>query len=135
MLHRLTDWLDLPDISWATDRPRFAEMIKIEENVKDDKLEIRAEMPGIDPDKDVDISIADGVLTINAERREEEKGEREGTKFSEFRYGSFMRSLTVPKSTSVKDVKATYKDGILTIVVPTPPQKKSEATKVPVSRK
>jgi HSP20 family protein len=135
MLHRLTDWLDLPDISWATDRPRFAEMIKIEENVKDDKLEIRAEMPGIDPDKDVDISIADGVLTINAERREEEKSERDGTKFSEFRYGSFMRSLTVPKSTSVKDVQATYKDGILTIVVPTPQEKKAEATKVPVSRK
>jgi HSP20 family protein len=135
MLHRLTDWLDLPDISWTTDRPRFAEMIKIEENVKDDKLEIRAEMPGIDPDKDVDISIADGVLTISAERREEEKGEREGAKFSEFRYGSFMRSLRVPKATSVKDVKATYKDGILTIVVPTPAEKKVEATKVPVSRK
>jgi HSP20 family protein len=91
--------------------------------------------PQLRPHKDVDITIADGVLTINAERREDQKGERDGAKFSEFRYGSFMRSLNVPKTTSVKDVKATYIDGILTIVVPTPTEKQVEATKVPISRK
>ena len=135
MFQRLTDWLDLPDVVRFGDRPRFAELIKIEEKAAEGKLEIRAEMPGIDPDKDVDVSINDGVLTITAERRQEEKGEREGATFSEFRYGSFMRSLNVPKDTSVKDVKASYKDGILTIVVPTPAEKQTEAIKVPISRK
>ncbi|HEX2783770.1 MAG TPA: Hsp20/alpha crystallin family protein [Ilumatobacteraceae bacterium] len=135
LLGRLADWLDLPDIARFDDGPRFAELIKVEQTVEDGKVEIRAEMPGIDPDKDVDVSIADDMLTIRAERHEEEKGEREGTRFSEFRYGSFMRSLAVPKGTSVKDVKASYKDGILTISVPTPPQKKVEATKVPISHK
>jgi HSP20 family protein len=130
---RLADWLELPEFGRFADGPRFAELIKIEQKVADGKLEIRAEMPGIDPDKDVDISIEDDVLTIKAERREEKKGEREGASFSEFRYGSFMRSLRVPKSTSVKDVTATYKDGILTIVVPAPVDTKPEAFKVPVS--
>ncbi|HSB86674.1 MAG TPA: Hsp20/alpha crystallin family protein [Ilumatobacteraceae bacterium] len=131
---RLADWLEMPEFGRFADGPRFAEMIKIEQKAVDGKLEIRAEMPGIDPEKDVDISIVDDVLTIKAERREEEKGEREGASFSEFRYGSFMRSLRVPKGTSVKDVKASYKDGILTILVPTPVEVKPEAFKVPVSR-
>lgn len=132
---RLADWFELPEFARFTDGPRFAEMIKIEQKAVDGKLEIRAEMPGIDPEKDVDVSIVDDVLTIKAERREEEKGEREGASFSEFRYGSFMRSLRVPKGTSVKDVKASYKDGILTIVVPAPVETKPETIKVPISRK
>ena len=132
MFRRLADWLDLPEIGRFSDAPHFAEMIKVEQKFADGILEIRAEMPGIDPEKDVDVSIVDDVLTIKAERREEEKGEREGTTFSEFRYGSFMRSLTVPRGTSVKDVKASYKDGILTVVVPTPPELKPEATKIPI---
>jgi HSP20 family protein len=132
---RLADWLELPEFGRFADEPRFADLIKIEQKVVDGKLEIRAEMPGIDPDKDVDISIVEDVLTIKAERHEEEKGEREGAAFSEFRYGSFMRSLRVPKGTAVKDVKASYKDGILTILVPTPVETKAETFKVPVSRK
>lgn len=130
---RLADWLELPEFVRFPDGPHFAEMIKIEQKVQGGKLEIRAEMPGIDPDKDVDVSIVDGLLTIKAERHEEEKVEREGESFSEFRYGSFTRSLRVPKSTSVKDVKASYKDGILTIVVPVPKETKAQVIKVPIS--
>ncbi len=130
---RLAEWLELPEIARFNEGPRFAELIKVEQKVEDGKMEIRAEMPGIDPDKDVDVSIVDDMLTIRAERHEEEKGEREGARFSEFRYGSFMRALAVPKGTSVKDVKASYKDGILTVTVPTPPQEKAEPTKIPVS--
>jgi HSP20 family protein len=131
---RLVDWLELPEFGRFGDGPRLAELIKIEQKVAEDgTLEIRAEMPGIDPDKDVDVSIADGILTIKAERREEDKGERDGTSFSEFRYGSFVRSLRVPEGISVEDVKASYKDGILTVVVPAPVESKPEAVKVPVS--
>lgn len=131
---RLADWLELPEFARFGD-PTFAELIKIEQKKVDGKLEIRAEMPGIDPDKDVDVTIVDDVLTIKAERREEHKGEHEGEAFSEFRYGSFMRSLRVPKGTSVKDVKASYKDGILTVVVPAPVETKPESVKIAVSHK
>jgi HSP20 family protein len=131
---RLADWFDLPEFGRFGEGSEFADPIKIEQKAVNGKLEIRAEMPGIDPDNDVDISIDDGILTIKAERRQEQKTEREGASFSEFRYGPFMRSLRVPKGTTPKDVKASYKDGILTITVPAPKETKPESFKVPISR-
>jgi len=129
---RFFDWFDMPDFFRALDRGRLPEMIKVEETVKKDHVVIKAEMPGIDPDKDVEITVADGMLTIAAERREEEKTEEEGRTTSEFRYGSFRRTLRVPKDVKPDDVKATYKDGILTITVPVPKAVKPEVKKVPV---
>jgi HSP20 family protein len=110
------------------------EMIRVEETVNDDHLTIKAEMPGIDPAKDVEIEFADGLLTISAERREEEKTEDNGRTVSEFRYGSFRRTLRVPKDAKPEDVTAEYKDGILTILVPLPKATTPEVTKVAVTR-
>lgn len=132
---RFAEWFEMPELFRFFDRDRFGEMIRVEETAFQDHLLIKAEMPGIDPDKDVEISIADGMLTIAAERREEHQEEKEGRSFSEFRYGSFRRSLRVPKDVKVEDVTATYQDGILTVKVPIPEKPtKPEAFKVPVSR-
>jgi HSP20 family protein len=133
-LTRLADLFDLPDVTRFFDRSKFGDLIRIEETVADDELEIRAEMPGIDPDKDVDITVADGLLTISAERRAEETSEKDGRSFSEFRYGSFVRSVTVPKNTVADDIKAAYKDGILTITVPRPKDVPPTVTKVAITR-
>jgi len=70
-------------------------------------------VPGIDPDKDVKITIDNGFLTIRAERLEEKK---EGGR-SEFRYGSFIRSATLPTGADPDDVTATYGDSILEVRV------------------
>jgi HSP20 family protein len=132
----MSGWLDVPEvIRWGENRLGLDDLIKIEQRIVDGKLEIRAEMPGLDPDKDVEVSILNGVLSITAERHEEEKGERDGAAFSEFRYGSFNRTVRVPDGTSVKDVTASYKDGILTVAVPRPEVKTPEVVKVPISRK
>src|SRR5579884_2712362 len=64
-----------------------ASMIRVEEFTEDGKLVVRAELPGVDPDEDVDVSVHDGMLDIRAERREEEKDAKKG--HSEFRYGRF----------------------------------------------
>jgi HSP20 family protein len=133
-LNRFADWFDLPDLTRFFDRGTLGELIRIEETVKDDILEIRAEMPGIDPEKDVQITVVDGMLTIAAERHAETRDEQRGTSFSEFRYGSFVRSLTVPKNTVAGDVSASYKDGILTVTVPRPKDGPPTVTKVPVTR-
>ena len=137
---RFTEWFDrpdffgMPDLFKVFDRERFGEMIRVEETYDKDHMTIKAEMPGIDPDKDVEITVADGLLTIKAERREETTEETEGHKRSEFHYGSFYRSLPVPKGAKLADVKATYKDGILSVSLPLPKATKPEVTKVPVSR-
>ena len=79
---------------------------------------VRAELPGIDPDRDVDISIIDGNLSIRAERRHEEKVEDRNYRRSEFHYGSFSRVLPLPPKAKEADIKATYKDGILEVHAP-----------------
>ena len=86
--------------------------------MEDGHYVVRAEIPGIDPAKDIDITVRDGRLTIKAERTE--KKEAKGR--SEFRYGSFVRSVMLPAGANEDDIKATYDKGILTVSVAVPEQ-------------
>jgi HSP20 family protein len=108
------------------------EMIRVDEFRDGKELVIRAELPGIDPDKDVELTVSDGMLHIQAERREEEHKDEKGYHRRELRYGSFSRSLPLPGGVKETDINAAYKDGILEIRVPTP---KDSATRVPISKK
>jgi HSP20 family protein len=140
---RELDWFDRMFGEWPWPRPRFApafwrsldeaQVLRVEEFVDGDEIVVRAEMPGIDPEKDVEITVSDHTLRMRAERREETKSEEKGTYRSEFRYGSFSRSVPLPVGASEKDVKATYKDGILEVRVPLDKQQ-AEAKKVKVER-
>ena len=101
--------------SWASLRPAFGNhVIRVEDEMKDGNYEIRAEIPGVDPAKDVDITVRDGVLTIKAERTEK----KESSGRSEFSYGSFMRSVTLPAGADQDAIKASYDKGVLTVSVP-----------------
>ena len=80
--------------------------VRIEHFEEDGVLVVRFEMPGIDPDKDVEVTIDNGVLHIKAERREETKGDGQGYR-SEFRYRSFARAVSLPAGADEADVKAT----------------------------
>lgn len=127
---RMADWLD-----WLEHPMRdFDRVMRIEETRDDDSLTIRAELPGIDPDKDVTITLHDHSLDIRAERREETTSEEKGTHRSEFTYGSFFRRIQLPVEAKEGDVKASYKDGILEVSVPCAPQQQ-EANRIPVERK
>jgi HSP20 family protein len=108
------------------------EMIPVEEYGDDEKFVVRAEIPGIDPEKDVEVTVSDGLLTIHGERHEEKKEDEKGYRRREFRYGSFTRNLRLPTGVKETDVKATYKDGVLEITVPTP---KTSTTKVMVDKR
>ncbi|MFB9317282.1 Hsp20/alpha crystallin family protein [Cryptosporangium minutisporangium] len=85
--------------------------IRLEERREKDRYVLRAELPGVNPDEDVQITVANGALTIKAERREEKS---EGTR-SEFRYGAFARRIDLPEGTKEDTVTATYTNGILEI--------------------
>lgn len=113
----------LPDISelftglptWAALRPMVdSHLIRLEDEIEDGHYLVRAEIPGIDPAKDVDITVRDGQLTIKAERTEK----KEANGRSEFSYGSFVRSISLPAGAKEDDIKATYDKGILTVSVP-----------------
>lgn len=110
------------------------QMIRVDEFRENGNLVVRAELPGIDPDKDVELSISEGMLVIEAHRREEDKQEERGYVRRELRYGSFMRTLPLPEGVTEKDVRATYKDGILEIKVPAPVAKQPEAKKIEIKK-
>lgn len=121
---------------WPELRRSFGEgmdLLRVEEFTEEDQLVVRAEMPGIDPDKDVQITVSDHTLHLRAERRQEAKTEEKGGYRSEFQYGSFSRTMPLPVGTTDQDVKATYKDGILEVRIPVD-RKVAEAKKVAIQR-
>ena len=109
-------------------------LLKVEEFRDGDDLVVRSELPGIDPGKDAELTVSNGMLHIRAERQEksEDKG-KEGYR-SEFRYGAFSRTLPLPEGVNPDDIKASYNDGVLEVRVPLPKETKESATKIPVNR-
>jgi HSP20 family molecular chaperone IbpA len=103
----MTDWFEI-------DFPRPLPAIRFEDKVSDKEYVLRAELPGLEPDKDLQITAMHGVLTVKAERREEE----EGLNRTEFRYGALQRSVRLPANADQAAIKASYRKGILEITVP-----------------
>ena len=103
--------------------------MRIEDRLEDDRYVVRVELPGVDPDKDVQIEVRNGQLMVSAERREElsEKGR------SEFRYGSLRRRVSLPPGAQEDAVSARYQDGILEITVPIAADQ-GESRSIPVAR-
>jgi len=128
---------DLPDMRrWFDTLPAWFtpfEAMKLEESHTKDAYVVRAEMPGIDPDTEADVWIADGMLHIKAERTQEQRDEKADSFRSEFSYGSFHRAVTLPKGAAADEVKATYKDGVLEVTVPIRPATETVA-KVAINR-
>jgi HSP20 family protein len=82
-----------------------------------DNLVVRAEVPGMKKE-DINISLEKDVLTVSGERRNEKMSEGSETSREERFFGRFTRSITLPKQVNANAVKATYKDGILTVTLP-----------------
>ncbi len=88
-------------------------VMRLEDEMTDGRYVVRAEMPGVDPAKDLEITVLDGQLTIKAERSE--KKDFDGR--SEFSYGSFVRTVSLPAGADEESIEATYDKGILTVSV------------------
>jgi HSP20 family molecular chaperone IbpA len=110
----LVDWLESP---W-TGPPQFtaAQSFRVEEMARDNRYLIRAELPGLDPEKDIQVTVEGMTLTIHAERRQEDSGPYS----SEFRYGSLTRLVSLPVKVDATDVTARYERGVLEVSVPAP---------------
>jgi HSP20 family protein len=110
--------------------PEGLDPIRADEFTENGTLVVRVEIAGIDPAKDVDVSLEGDVLHIEAERHEEEETKERDYQRRELRYGAFRRDILVPTGTTEADVKASYKDGILEVRVPT----KVEAPPAPAAK-
>ena len=121
------DWLEPP---WTILRPAASHPMRVEDYVKDGTYVLRAELPGVDPEKDIEVTVSKGVLTISAQRQEETEDKHR----SEFHYGAFARSVTLPESADEDHIRASYDSGILEVVVTLKDQATGKAPKrVPVA--
>ncbi|MER5689754.1 Hsp20/alpha crystallin family protein [Streptomyces sp. NPDC002205] len=91
---------------------------------------LRAELPGMDPAKDIHITVEGDTPTVGAEHTES----KEEKDHSEFRYGSFRRTVRLPTQIPSDGVEAEYEDGILTVRVAMEPEETETARSIPVKR-
>lgn len=81
-----------------------------------DEIQVKADLPGMKKE-DIEVSVDNGVLTISGERKSESDKEEGGWRRIERSYGSFQRSVALPRSADAAKVKADYKDGVLSVVL------------------
>lgn len=102
---------------------------RMEEYRDGSTLVVRAELPGIDPDKDVELTVVDDTLRLRAERKERAEHKDKSSYRSEFRYGSFSRTLPLPPGCKGEDISAAYRDGVLEVRAPVAAQREPTPTR------
>lgn len=95
-------------------------------------LVVKAELPGVDP-KDVEVRIENQTLFIRGERKFEKDVKEQNYHRVERSYGAFARSFTLPNTVNAEDVKAEYKNGILTLTLAKREEAKPKTIKIQVS--
>jgi HSP20 family molecular chaperone IbpA len=125
MFPDLADWLESP---WTGPPPFLTgQVFRLEEAIRNDRYVIRAELPGLDPENDIEVTVDGRILTIRAERRQQDSGPYR----SEFRYGSLARTVRLPARVDAADVTARYDKGVLEVSVPVR-EVKPEGTRIPI---
>ncbi|MFG2867435.1 Hsp20/alpha crystallin family protein [Streptomyces sp. NPDC048338] len=125
-----SDWFDREFPGLPGWRPAgAAHSIPVEVTSGESSYVLRAQLPGMDVE-DITVTVDDNLLTVAAEHRESE----EDKDHSEFRYGSFRRTVRLPDAIPGDDVDASYTDGIHTIRVPMPVEESASVRTIPVKR-
>ena len=128
MVPDFIEWFEEP---FLTLRPHLGQPIRIEDYVEDGHYVVRAEIAGIDPEEDLEVTAGTGFLTISARR----SSTVEDRHRSEFRYGSFSRTIELPAGADSDDVTADYAKGILTVKVGLKDEQHEIAKKIQVTAK
>jgi HSP20 family protein len=91
----------------------------------DGQIEVTAELPGLE-EKDVDVDVADNVLTIRGEKKAEKEDKQKDYRVVERSYGSFYRAFELPPGVEPDKIKADYSKGVLKVIVPKPAPKQAK---------
>jgi HSP20 family protein len=98
----------------------------------DKEIRVTAELPGLD-EKDVELTVEEGVLTLRGEKRAEVEDKDRG--YSERSYGRFERRIGLPKGVDREHVTATFKNGVLTVLLPRTEAANENVRRIPVNGK
>ncbi|MDJ0945162.1 MAG: Hsp20/alpha crystallin family protein [Kiloniellales bacterium] len=108
--------------------------VRFDVSESEDAIEIAAELPGLD-EKDVELSLSDGVLTIKGEKKTESEEKKKNYYCRERRFGSFLRSFRVPDSVDDAKIQASFDKGVLEVILPKRPEAKAKAKKISIAKK
>jgi HSP20 family protein len=114
--------------SIAKSAKQFTPAVDIAED--ENQFEIHVSVPGMNK-SDFNLDLTDGRLTISGERKMEEKKEGKNFHTIETNYGAFSRSFFVPETVETEKIKASYQDGLLTVILPKS-EKKTNKSKIEV---
>jgi HSP20 family protein len=107
----------------------FAPPVDVYEDAQ--KLVVKIEVPGI-KQEDLDVRLENQTLTVKGERKFEAEEKEENFHRIESRYGSFVRSFTVPQTVDTESIKANYDAGVLTVELAKKPEAKPKQVKIGV---
>jgi HSP20 family protein len=129
-MNRLFDdaFRGLPIMAGDANTKALAPSMDVKET--DKAIEVQAELPGVDQ-KDVDVTYADGVLTIKGEKKVEKEESKAGYHLSERSYGSFFRSLAIDEVDPDK-IEARFDNGVLTVKLPKVPAAQAKTKKIEI---
>ena len=120
--------LEAAQVLELADAPRV--VTSLDRQVReDDHLVVRADLPGLKPEE-VKIEVEDDILTVSGEHRESKVEKDKRYVRRERRYGSFSRSMTLPKGITAKDIKARTHNGVVEVTIPLPKEVKKEAVTI-----
>ncbi|PDT75005.1 Hsp20/alpha crystallin family protein [Bradyrhizobium sp. C9] len=98
---------------------------------KDNAYEITAELPGMD-EKNIEVKVANDVLTIKGEKREEKEEKKTDYYLQERSFGSFERSFAMPQGVDADKIEAAFAKGVLSVKLPKKPEAVKSAKQIPV---
>lgn len=111
------------NITWAP---------QVEVYQRNNELVVRADLPGMKKE-DIKVDVTEDAITIQGERRREQEEERGGVFRSERSYGSFYRTIRLPEGAITDQAKASFKDGVLEITLPAPPEQVTRGRRLDIS--
>jgi len=114
---------------YTAEAAAFAPAVNVRQTEKG--VEVTAELPGID-EKSVEVSLADNALTIRGEKKEEKEEKGENWYMSERSFGSFVRTIPMPIEVDEGKVAAQFKNGVLTVTLPSAPDTERKTKKIEV---
>ncbi|MEJ5231648.1 MAG: Hsp20/alpha crystallin family protein [Geminicoccaceae bacterium] len=120
--------------SFSLARPAFGMGLmapRVDMRETDTAVEVQAELPGV-TEKDVEVQLAEGVLTIKGEKKQEREEKEKGYYLMERAYGSFLRQIPIPVEVEEDKVEAKFDKGVLTITLPKKPSAETKAKKIEI---
>ena len=117
-------------MQFANELPAWAP--KVDVVTKDNALITRVDLPGMKKE-DVKVEVQDGLLTLSGERKKEVIEDKDNVYREEREYGSFCRTLPLPKGVKAEEIKASFINGVLEVTMPIPAAAETAAKKIAIT--